>query len=198
MWVLADAQYQEISEFIALARRGDQGAYSMLVDRYKDNLYRLAVRIMGRPQDAEDAVQEAFIKAYIHLDSFDDRYSFYTWMSTILTNVCYSAMRARDWHAAPLSDQLLVGLRSVDSALDPETAALLRSRDAILTHAIQALPEKYARILILRYWGDLSYQEVADATQQSLGAVKTQIRRATMLLRESLAGQRRELAPGVT
>ena len=181
-------------ELVSQARRGDHAAYSQLVDRYKDSLYRLALRLMRRPTDAEDAVQEAFIKAYVHLDSFDDRYSFYTWLSTILSNLCYSTMRTRDWRVGTASDQVLYGLKSVDVGMHPEAAALLRSRDDLVRYAIMALPEKYARILVLRYWNDLSYQEVADLTNQSLGAVKTQIRRATMLLRETLAGQWSDLA----
>ena len=185
----------EVIELVSLARGGDHGAYSQLVDRYKDSLYRLGTRLLKRPTDAEDAVQEAFIRAYVHLDSFDERYSFYTWMATILTNVCYSAMRARDWHVATGSDQILCGLRSVDTAVHPEASALVRSRDDIVRAAIMALPDRYARILILRYWSDLSYQEVADVTQQSLGAVKTQIRRATILLRDSLAVHRADLGP---
>jgi RNA polymerase sigma-70 factor (ECF subfamily) len=185
----------ETLELVGRARTGDQAAYSQLVDRYKESLYRLGLRILKRPSDAEDAVQEAFIKAYVHLDSFDDRYSFYTWIATILTNVCYSTMRARDWRVGTASDQVIYGLRTSDSAMHPEQAALLQSRDGLVRDAIMALPEKYARILILRYWNDLSYQEVAEATNQSLGAVKTQIRRATILLRDSLAVHRSDLAP---
>jgi RNA polymerase sigma-70 factor, ECF subfamily len=191
----ADEPGAAVAQLVRHAAKGDQRAYSQLVERYKDSLYRLALRILRRPADAEDAVQEAFIKAYVHLDSYQDTYSFYTWIAAILTNVCYSALRARDWHVGSMPDQLLLGLRSVDSLEAPEMAALVRSRDELLSRAIRALPEKYARILVLRYWSDLSYQEVADATSQSLGAVKTQLRRATILLRESLAPRRLDLAP---
>ncbi|HEV3312078.1 MAG TPA: sigma-70 family RNA polymerase sigma factor, partial [Chloroflexota bacterium] len=81
---------------------------------------------------------------------------------------------------------------------DPETVALLRSRDEILSRAIQALPDRYRSVLLLRYGSDLTYQEVADATGLSMGAVKTQIRRATILLREALAGRQLELTPEAT
>lgn len=183
-----------VGQLVRLAADGDHHAYSQLVERFKDSLYRLALRILRRPADAEDAVQEAFIKAYIHLDSYSEAYSFYTWIAAILTNICYSALRARDWYSTPLANELLRGLRSVQSLEDPEAAALERSRDEILKAALQSLPEKYARILALRYWSDMSYQEVADATNQSLGAVKTQIRRATILLKESLASRRLDLS----
>jgi RNA polymerase sigma-70 factor (ECF subfamily) len=180
-------EHIEVRELVALARTGDHAAYARLVERYKDSIYRLALRILRHPADAEDAVQDAFIKAYIHLDSYQDRYSFYTWLATIVTNVCYSALRARDWYVTSMPDQLLRAVRAMDRHDDPEVAILLRSRDEALRHAIQALPEKYRRILILRYWSDLSYQEVAEATGQTLGAVKSQIRRATQMLREALS-----------
>jgi RNA polymerase sigma-70 factor, ECF subfamily len=185
----------ETKMLVALAAQGDHRSYGALVEFYKDSLYGLALRILRRPADAEDAVQEAFIKAYVHIDSYRDAYSFYTWISTILTNICYSTLRARDWHVAPMPDQLLQAIRVVDQKEDPEMAMLLRGRDETLRRALEALPEKYHRILMLRYWSDLSYQEVADATGQTLGAVKTQIRRATLLLRESLAGRRLDLVP---
>ncbi len=185
----------ETRKLVARAAGGDHRAYAELVEFYKDSLFGLALRVLRRPDDAEDAVQEAFIKAYVHIDSYRDTYSFYTWISTILTNICYSTLRARDWHVAPMPDQLLQAIRVVDQKEDPEMAMLLRSRDETLQHALEALPEKYHRILMLRYWSDLSYQEVADATGQTLGAVKTQIRRATILLREALAGRRLDLVP---
>jgi RNA polymerase sigma-70 factor (ECF subfamily) len=185
----------ETRRLVALAAQGDHRAYGALVEFYKDSLYGLALRILRRPADAEDAVQEAFIKAYVHIDSYRDAYSFYTWISTILTNICYSTLRARDWHVAPMPDQLLRAIRVVDQKEDPEMAILLHSRDETIRRALEALPEKYHRILMLRYWSDLSYQEVADATGQTLGAVKTQIRRATILLREALGGRRPDLVP---
>ena len=185
----------ETRRLVALAVQGDHRAYGRLVEFYKDSLYGLALRILRRPADAEDAVQEAFIKAYVHIDSYSDAYSFYTWISTILSNICYSTLRARDWRVAPMPDQLLQAIRVVDRKEDPEMAILLQSRDETLRRALEALPDKYRRILLLRYWSDLSYQEVADATDQTLGAVKTQIRRATLLLRQSLAGRHMELLP---
>lgn len=180
-------------DLVSLAASGDHHAYADLVGRYKDNLYRLALQILCRPADAEDAVQDTFIKAYIHLDSYRDAYSFYTWLSAILTNNCYSVLRARDWQVASMPDRLLQAMRVVDPLDEPETAFLMRSRDEVIRRALESLPEKYRRILILRYWSDLTYREVADATQQSLGAVKTQIRRATLLLKEALVGFQPEL-----
>lgn len=160
---------------------------------HKDALYFMALGILKGPSDAEDAVQEAFIKAYVHIDSYQDRFRFSTWIAAILNNVCLSTLRARDWHVATMSDEVMSAVRSTDYLAQPERAALIKSRDELLNMAVSALPEKYASILLMRYWSDLSYQEVADATQQSLGAVKTQLRRAKHMLKESLEPGRADL-----
>ncbi|HZT97866.1 MAG TPA: sigma-70 family RNA polymerase sigma factor [Chloroflexota bacterium] len=183
----------EVRRLVSLATEGDHAAYARLVEHYRESLFGLALRILRRGPEAEDAVQEAFIKAYVHLDSYDDSYSFYTWISAILTNVCYSTLRARDWQVASMPDGLLRVMRAVDRREDPELSLLLASRNEVLRAALHALPEKYREVLTLRYWSDLSYQEVADATGLTLGAVKTQIRRATLMLRETLMGMGPEL-----
>lgn len=172
-------------ELIARAKASDHGAYSEIVDRYKDSAYRLALQILRNPADAEDVLQEAFIKAYIYLDSYSPRYRFYTWFSTIVRNVALSHLKARDWLITPLSDELVLPVRSVvqDS---PELAALAASRADVVREAVSVLPERYRRVLVLRYWHDLTYEEIAAVTQQSLGAVKTQIHRAKALLVEGL------------
>ncbi|GAC1332303.1 MAG: sigma-70 family RNA polymerase sigma factor [Chloroflexota bacterium] len=172
-------------QLIARARNSDHAAYRELVDRYKDAAYRLALQIMRQPADAEDVLQEAFIKAYVYLNSYSERYRFYTWFSTIVRNVALSHLKARDWVITPLLDDMLVPVRSLahDS---PELAALATSRADIVREAVNVLPERYRRVLVLRYWHDLTYEEIAVATQQSLGAVKTQIRRAKDLLGQGL------------
>jgi RNA polymerase sigma-70 factor, ECF subfamily len=172
-------------ELIARSKRGDHAAYRTLVDRYKDSGYRLAVTVLRNPADAEDALQEAFIKAYVYLDSYSSKYRFYTWFSTIVRNVALSHLKARDWVVTPLPDEAVRPLRAAveDS---PELAALASSRADLVREAVRVLPERYRRVLVLRYWHDLSYEEIAAVTQQSLGAVKTQIHRAKALLGEGL------------
>lgn len=172
-------------ELIRRAKGADHAAYTEIVDRYKGSAYRLALQLLQHPADAEDALQEAFIKAYVYLDSYSSRYRFYTWFSTIVRNVALSHLRARDWLVTPLSDDLLIPARTMVEE-SPELAALASTRADIVREAVAVLPERYRRVLVLRYWHDLSYEEIASVTEQSLGAVKTQIRRAKILLGEGL------------
>jgi len=169
------------TDLIRRALNSDHAAYRELVNRYKDAGYRVALSVLRHDADAEDALQEAFIKAYVYLHSYSDAYRFYTWFSTIVRNVALSHLRARDWFLVPLDDALARPLRSMieDS---PELAALASSRSAIVRDAVSSLPDRYRRVLILRYWHDLSYEEIASVTEQSMAAVKTQLFRAKALL----------------
>jgi RNA polymerase sigma-70 factor (ECF subfamily) len=174
-------------ELIAGSKHGDHSAYRELVLRYKDAGYRVALQVLRNPTDAEDALQEAFVKAYVYLDSYSPKYRFYTWFSTIIRNISLSHLKARDWVVTPLPDEAVRPLRAAVEE-SPELMALASSRADIVREAVRVLPERYRRVLVLRYWHDLSYEEIANVTQQSLGAVKTQIHRGKALLGEGLRG----------
>lgn len=172
-------------ELIRRSCASDHSAYRELISRYKDAGYRAALRILHDPTDAEDALQEAFIKAYVYLDSYSSDYRFYTWFSTIVRNVALSHLKARDWYVTPLDEEMVRPVRSpVEDS--PELAALASSRSEIVREAVKVLPERYRRVLVLRYWHDLSYEEIAGVTRQSLAAVKTQLFRAKALLADQL------------
>lgn len=169
------------AELVQRARQRDHAAYSQIVERYKDAGYRVALQILHHPADAEDALQEAFVKAYVYLDSYNPKFRFYTWFSTIVRNVSLSHLRARDWLVTPLTEEIARPARTLveDS---PELAALASSRAEVIREAVSVLPERYRRVLVLRYWHDLTYEEIALVTEQSLAAVKTQLHRAKALL----------------
>ncbi|HEX8918498.1 MAG TPA: RNA polymerase sigma factor [Chloroflexota bacterium] len=172
-------------DLLERAKASDHSAYSVIVDRYKDAAYRLSLSILRHPSDAEDALQEAFTKAYIYLDSYSPEFRFYTWFSTIVRNVSLSHLRARDWLVTPLEEDTVLPVRSIVEE-NPELALLASARADTVRTAVIGLPERYRRVLILRYWHELTYEEIATVTQQSLGAVKTQIRRAKQILGEFL------------
>lgn len=182
---MTEVQELDDLELIRRAQSSDHAAYRELVERYKNAGFSVALQILRHRPDAEDALQEAFIKAYVYLDSFSPKYRFYTWFSTIVRNVALSQLRARDWLVTPMPEETVRPVRSVVEDC-PELAALATSRADMVREAVMVLPERYRRVLVLRYWHDLSYDEIATVTQQSLGAVKTQLRRAKLLLGEGL------------
>lgn len=172
-------------ELIRRARGGDRRAYGEIVERYQAAIIRRAQVLLRDPEAAEDAAQEAFVRAYAYLASYDRRYRLYTWLARIVTNVCLSQMSGRQWETLPLERALSIPTEALGED-DPELAALARERVQVLQEAIGGLPSKYRDVLVLRYWHDLAYDEIARLTRQSLGAVKTQLRRARLLLAENL------------
>lgn len=177
---------------IRRAQSADHAAYRELVERYKEAGYRVAVNVLRDASDAEDALQEAFIKAYVYLHSYNPEYRFYTWFARIVRNVALSQLRARDW-VLPLEGDFLVPARTLREE-SPELAALTSSRAEMVRQAVSRLPERYRQVLVLRYWHDLTYEEIAQVTEQSLSAVKTQLHRAKRMLGEMLRVPELELA----
>jgi RNA polymerase sigma-70 factor (ECF subfamily) len=172
-------------ELVRRARAGDRRAYGEIVSRYQAAIVRRAERILRNPVAAEDAAQEAFVRAYSYLGSYDGKHRLYTWLARIVTNVCLSQLSSQQWQTLPLEEALAVPSEASHDD-DPERVALANERGAALQHAVDGLPEKYRDVLILRYWQDLAYDEIASLTKQSLGAVKTRLHRARHLLAEHL------------
>ena len=181
------------ASLIAAARRGDHTAYGELVERYQRAIYRLAFRILQRDADAQDAAQEAFVRAYIHLDTYNPRFRFYTWMAAITSHYCYRLLKQRRALRLPEDGQELRVAAFVEEG--PEVAVLLRERDAEVHQLLSALPERSRDMLILRHWHALSYEEIAAATDQSLSAVKSQLHRARRQLGRRLRERGVEYAP---
>lgn len=170
---------------IAAARLGDHAAYGELVERYQAATYRLALRILRRAADAEDATQEAFVRAYLHLDTYNDRFRFYTWLAAITSHYCYRLLRQHRTLALPEEGYELGAPAFVQDG--PELEVLLHERDAEIRRVLRELPERSRELLVLRHWHSLSYEELAAATDQSLSAVKSQLYRARRQLARLLS-----------
>ena len=177
---------------IERARRGDHAAYGALVERYKAAIHRLAFRILRHAGDAEDAAQDAFVRAYVALDTYNPQFRFYTWLAAITQNVCFRSLRGRDWRVASLEPAMIQAQRAfVEDG--PEIPLLLRERDETVRQLVDGLPDKYRQVLILRHWHELSYYEIAHATELSLSAVKTRLHRARAMVADALATRRPQL-----
>jgi RNA polymerase sigma-70 factor, ECF subfamily len=163
-------------QLIASALRGEHAAYAELVERYQVAVYRLALRLLRVPADAEDAAQEAFVRAYIHLDTYNPRFRFYTWLAAITSHYCYRVLRQR--RPFRFTADAFDGAAPAFVEDGPEVAVLLRERNGEIQRVLSALPDRSRELLILRHWHALSYEELASATDQSLSAVKSQLHRA--------------------
>lgn len=179
---MTDQQAEE-AQLVQRALANDQEAIATLVNRYSGAVYNQAYRMLGSQQEAEDAVQEVFLRAYRRLDSYDPGRRLITWLLTIGTNYCIDRLRRRRLTWLTLDD-VAFWLPSAESG--PERSALLGEQRAQVQRALQELPENYRSVTVLRYWHDLSYQEIAEALNLTEATVKTRLHRARKMLMEAL------------
>lgn len=173
-------------------RAGDRAEFARLVELYGDSLYRLAFRLLGNQQDAEDVLQETFIKVFRHIGSFDGRSSLSTWLYRIATNEALMALRRRKPLVSvdePVEDEegLQAPLQIVDWCCVPERELMSSEALAHLDSAIAALPDSLRVVFILRDIQGLSTRETAEILDLSETAVKTRLSRARLRLREDLS-----------
>ncbi len=167
---------------VVRAREGDVRAFEVLARRHEAALYRTAVRVTGDPAEAEDALQEALVDAWRHLDRFRGEAAFSTWMYRLVTNRCVVALRRR--RAVPAPD----AGADVAAPDSPERAALLDLELAALGRAVQDLPDDLRVFWVLRELEGLGYGDIAEITGAGETAVCGRIHRA----RVRLAGVMRE------
>jgi RNA polymerase sigma-70 factor (ECF subfamily) len=175
-------------------RGGRPQRYAVLVDRHKDRALTLAVRILRDRREAEEAVQDAFVRAYRSLDRFRGDARFTTWFTRILYNVCLSRLARRPDPGA--ADLLQGGNPEASMPEDDAPSALERMEDeelqAEVRRAVEALPEKFRTVITLFYVQEMKYEEIAMVLEVPVGTVKTHLFRARDLLRRRLADRRRE------
>lgn len=182
-----------LAEEAHIARRaqsGDQLAFADLVSRYTGAVYNQAYRMLNNAQEAEDAVQEVFLRAYRRLDSYDPGRRFVTWLLTIGSNYCIDRLRRRRMNWLTLDD---VAFWLTSGEAGPERSAIEGERHSHVQQALQQLPETYRSVTLLRYWHDLSYQEIADTLNLTEATVKTRLHRARKMLRDALGTDGEEL-----
>jgi len=195
-------------EFSLTALRArDKSEFARLVEAYSGVIYRLVVKMLGNPQDAEDALQETFLKAFRGLPNFDGRSSLSTWLYRIATNEALMMLRKRKVQFVSIDEPLDTDeveqepLEIVDWCCLPETELLSAEARRHLDQAIESLSPNLRVVFLLRDIEGLSTQETAQVLNLSETAVKTRLSRARLVLREQLSGYygnvaRREAAQG--
>jgi RNA polymerase sigma-70 factor (ECF subfamily) len=174
------------AEVVERAKRGDHEAFRVLVERYQDRAYGLALRVLRNPEQARDAVQDAFLKVYGSLGKFEGRSGFYTWLYRLVMNVCLDMKRRdRSGRHVEWEEERAVEIAQGAEALAPgggdpgqggPEAALERSElREVMSRAIAALPDAARRTLELREIDGLSYAEIAEALGVPKGTVMSRL-----------------------
>lgn len=176
-----------ILKWVNAALDGDQEAYAEIVYLHQDPVYNLCYRMLGEHEEAEDATQEAFLRAHRNLQRFDQGRSFKTWIMSIASNHCVDRLRKRRMRFVSLDDEptaAALALRSSDPL--PEQATLLGERREIIHELLQQLEHDYRLPIVLRYWYDYSYAEIAREMNTTESAVKSRLFRARRRLADLL------------
>jgi RNA polymerase sigma factor (sigma-70 family) len=169
------------AELVELVLKGNQEIFSVLVERYKDAVQNLAYRMLGNATEAEDITQEAFVRAYTQLATYKPAHKFSTWLLSIASHLAIDQLRRRRFLALPLEDVPFLEW-IVDMGISPEQSALQGEQQDEIQSYLQRLPAKYRAVIILRYWYDFSYDEIATALKLTPPLVKARLHRARELL----------------
>lgn len=174
-----------VLEWVEAALEGDQDAFAELVYTYQDAVYNLCYRMLSDRSEAEDAAQEAFLRAYLNLQRYDPARSFKTWLLTIASNHCIDRIRRRRLTWLSIDDPLPNLSLSSDEP-EPEVASIMREQSQAIQAVLDELSPDYRAAVVLRYWYDYSYTEIADILDTTESAIKSRLFRARQILSEKL------------
>ncbi len=172
---------------IRKALAGQQAAYDKLMARYHDAIYNLIYRMVRNKEEVEDLTQEAFIKAFASLRSFNEEYAFSTWLYKIATNNCIDYIRKKKLETFSIdkpieSKDSEVTFEVPDTSYQPDKEIIAEQRKELVEEAINSLPEKYHRVIILRHHQEKNYEEIAKILKLPIGTVKAHLFRAREML----------------
>jgi RNA polymerase sigma-70 factor (ECF subfamily) len=164
-------------EWIIHARQGDDNAFANLVEAYQVPVYNLCCRMLGDPDQAEDAAQETFLKVYRGLKRYDPNRPFTTWLLSIASHHCIDRLRRRRIPAISLSE-LLPNQQKPDDSPGPEAVLAISEHQQAVRGMLEHLGNRDRVVIVLRYWYELSYDEIAQTLSTSVSSVKSRLHRA--------------------
>jgi RNA polymerase sigma-70 factor (ECF subfamily) len=181
--------------WVKQARAGDRGAFSSLVESYRVPVYNLAYRMLGSASEAEDAAQEAFIRAYTRLHTYDPSRRFSSWLLAITSHYCIDVLRKRRIQTLPLDELPPSAELAMPRATQPEQVVVRRQDSRAVQALLNVLAPGYRTPVILRYWYDMSYREIAETMGLNEGTVKTRLYRARHKLARHMSRSALAAAP---
>ncbi len=181
--ITPEAQAQEQAWALA-AQQGDSAAFMQIVDAFQQPVYNLCYRMLGDRAEAEDAAQETFLRAYTKLDTFNPKRRFSSWLLSIASHYCIDRLRKKRYQLVSWDD--LPPWRWLpDNEPQPEQVALRHEADQTLYGLLDTLPAEYRAATILRYWYDMSYDEIAESMDTTVSAIKSRLFRARQMLAQA-------------
>jgi RNA polymerase sigma-70 factor, ECF subfamily len=174
-------------EWIAQAQRGNSEAFSKLVEACQTPVFNLCYRMLNDPYEAEDAAQETFLRAFNNLRQYDNQRSFLTWLLSIAAHYCIDQIRKRRMNLLSLDDA--VYLDPPDTTPGPESTLSMGEEQKKVRMLLEKLSPQDRAAVIMLYWYDLSYDEIAEALSMTVSAVKSRLHRARQVMAQSWSEQ---------
>lgn len=176
----------EESVWLQQARKGDKEAFGRLIEAYQRPVYNLAYRMLGNPGEAEEAAQEAFIRAYTRLSSYNPEHKFSTWMLSITSNYCIDLLRKRRALLLSIDEPLPPHPSLMSSQAEgPESQAVDSEREEMVQQMLDRLAPEYRQAVVLRYWYEMPYDEIAEMMDTTVSAIKSRLFRARKQLADA-------------
>ncbi len=174
------------AELVSLCLAGRQSAFDGLVSRHHRQIYNMVYRMIGNPEDAADLTQDAFLRAYERLHTFQLDRSFLAWMRAIASNLTIDHLRRRRQPTVSLDERLESGAQHADESpgSSPAHRVVMAEDSRRVLAAVQKLPEKQRAVLVLRHIEGLKLEEIAASLRMPLGTVKTMLFRGRAAVRE--------------
>ncbi|MBN1460081.1 MAG: sigma-70 family RNA polymerase sigma factor [Armatimonadetes bacterium] len=187
----------EVTALVTRARQGDRDAFDVLVERYTPFVFNLTLRITGSREEAEDCVQEAFLRTFSSLRKFREEAAFSTWLYRVAVNVANDAARrlkVRPLREADLSnstddagpDLEELAVKGQQAEVGPEASAIIQQRRQVVIQAVRRLPEHHRTVIVLYDLQGLSYDDIARVLGVRVGTVKSRLNRARLALKDLL------------
>jgi RNA polymerase sigma-70 factor, ECF subfamily len=186
----------EEAEWSIAAQQGDVQAFTNLITKYERAVYNLCYRMLGNPNDAEDAAQEAFMRAYKAIGRYDPKRKFSTWVMSIASNYCIDQLRKR--RLLTLSIDEMPFLDVSDKGLGPEGRLAQNEQKQEVQALLEHLGSKDRAAVIMRYWYDYSYEEIAESLSLTNSAVKSRLHRARRALADAITDRGPQAVPATS
>ena len=184
---MATAETDE--QLVRKSQQGDERAFGELVDRYESKVYSLALKMLRNAEDAEDVLQDTFLRAYRGIKAFQGHSTFSTWIYRITANSALMRLRKKQLPTVSIDDaeEREVPINIADWAPSPVEQLLSQETQQAMNDAIESLPPEFRQVFVLRDIEELSNSEVADFLDLSVAAVKSRLHRARLKVRNRLA-----------
>jgi RNA polymerase sigma-70 factor (ECF subfamily) len=170
------------AECIALAKNGDQDAFTQIVDAYQNPVFNMCYRMLSNTQAAEDAAQETFWRAYKNIHRYDDKRPFATWLLSIAAHYCIDQQRRKRLPSIDLDE--IIEFAAEDPAPNPESAVISTEFKEEIQRQLAQLSESDRAVLVLRYFHEFSEEEICQTLSLSKSAVKSRLHRARLHMAE--------------